>query len=147
MFTNCGGTGAPPGPASTGTATMFAVPYCTQIALPKSLPITRYEPASEAGCTPRSAASSASVGTGRPGWACAQKNGPMSIGSPATTSECATTGGTPCRDTAACSNRKIPGPNAPASSCATPSGGIGGAGCTGGNGARTGAGRAGPSAT
>ena len=37
---------APPGPASTGTATMFAVPYCTQIARPKSLPITRYDPAS-----------------------------------------------------------------------------------------------------
>ncbi len=71
----------------------------------------------------------------------------MSIGSPAATSVCATTGGTPCRDTAACSNRNTPGPKAPASSCAMASGGIGGVGCTGGNGARTGASRAGPSAT
>ena len=46
VFTNCGGTGCPPGPASTGTATMFAVPYWTQIARPKSDPMTRYEPAS-----------------------------------------------------------------------------------------------------
>ncbi len=36
----------------------------------------------------------------------------MSIGRPAATSVCATTGGTPCRDTAACSNRNTPGPNA-----------------------------------
>lgn len=71
----------------------------------------------------------------------------MSAGSPATTRVCATIGGTPCRDTAAWSNRNTPGPNAAAISWATASGGIGGAGCTGGSGVRTGPGRAGPSAT
>ena len=90
-----------------------------QLALPKSLPITRYDPASDAGCTPRSCASSASVGTGRPGWACAQKNGPMSAGSPATTRVCATIGGTPCRDTAALVEPEHPAARTrPASSCA-----------------------------
>ena len=85
---------------------MCAVPYCTHSCRPKSLPITRYEPASAAGCTPRGAASSASVGTGWPGWACAQKNGPKSTGSPATIRVCATMSGTPCRETARWSNRK-----------------------------------------
>lgn len=113
--------------------------------------MTRYEPASDAGCTPRSAASSASVGTGRPACACAQKNGPKSSGSPAHTSVCATTSGTPIRDTARWSKRTMPcGPNAWPSSCASPSGGTGGIGCTWlgcGSGTRFGAGRAGPSAT
>ena len=93
---------------------MFAVPYCTQIARPKSLPITRYEPASAAGCTPplrrqlrQRRHRPARLGL-RP-----EERARSRPAAPPTPASAPRPRGTPCRDTARWSNRNTPcGPNA-----------------------------------